>query len=95
MDLNEGEVYVLLGPNGAGKTTLAKTICGILLPEKGDVLINGESVVKNPRIAKEKVGIVFEEVRNTYHYLTVEANLKYFGYLNCIPKKVLDQRINK
>lgn len=95
LDLNEGEICVLLGPNGAGKTTLVKIICGVLLPDKGEVFIDGKSVIKDPRIAREKVGVIFEEARNTYHYLTVEGNLKYFGSLNHIPKKILAQRISK
>ncbi len=95
LDLNEGEICVLLGPNGAGKTTLVKIICGILLPDEGEVFIDGKSVIKNTKIAKEKVGVIFEEARNTYHYLTVEGNLKYFGYLNHIPERILAQRISK
>lgn len=95
LDLNDGEIYVLLGPNGAGKTTLVKIICGILLPDEGEVFIDGKSVIKYPKIAREKVGVIFEEARNTYHYLTVEGNLKYFGYLNHVPKRILMQRITK
>ena len=76
LDLNEGEICILLGPNGAGKTTLVKIICGILLPDDGEVFIDGKSVIKYPKIAREKVGVIFEEARNTYHYLTVEGNLK-------------------
>lgn len=95
LDLNEGEICVLLGPNGAGKTTLVKIICGILLPDKGEVFIDGKSVIKEPKIAREKVGVIFEEARNTYHYLTVEGNLKYFGCLNHVPKRILAQRITK
>lgn len=42
LTLESGKVYGLLGPNGQGKTTLIKCIAGLLTPEKGQILINGE-----------------------------------------------------
>jgi iron complex transport system ATP-binding protein len=47
--LDQGEVLCLLGPNGGGKTTLFKTILGLLPPQAGRVLIDGDDIAHWPR----------------------------------------------
>jgi heme exporter protein A len=46
LQLSPGEALYVTGPNGAGKTTLLRVICGLAMPEHGDVLWNGESTRK-------------------------------------------------
>ncbi|GAB2549950.1 ABC transporter ATP-binding protein [Rufibacter soli] len=41
-----GKVISVIGPNGAGKTTLSKSILGMVLPDAGDIRINGQSILK-------------------------------------------------
>src|SRR5690606_12117368 len=41
-----GRVVSIIGPNGAGKTTMSKCILGMVLPDSGDIKLNGESVLK-------------------------------------------------
>jgi Cu-processing system ATP-binding protein len=41
-----GKVISVIGPNGAGKTTLSKSILGMVLPDSGDIRINGQSILK-------------------------------------------------
>ncbi len=54
MHVNEGEVLCLLGDNGAGKSTLIKTLSGVYVPTKGEILMNGERVrIASPRDAFE------------------------------------------
>lgn len=48
MDAPAGEVYGLVGPNGAGKTTAMKCLAGVLKPESGEVLADGEPSLKTP-----------------------------------------------
>lgn len=43
--LNAGETIALIGPNGSGKTTLIKTLLGLVIPDEGDVLFRGQSVM--------------------------------------------------
>src|SRR5699024_1040234 len=44
LKIDSGDFVALLGPNGSGKTTLIKLILGIIKPQKGEILINGESL---------------------------------------------------
>lgn len=41
-----GECIALIGPNGCGKTTLIKSVLGMVLPESGDILFDGQSILK-------------------------------------------------
>ena len=44
LSCNKGECIALIGPNGCGKTTLIKSILGMVLPDKGDILFGGKSI---------------------------------------------------
>ena len=44
LELEKGRIGILLGPNGSGKTTLFKNIIGLLKPDKGSILFNGENI---------------------------------------------------
>ena len=48
LTIKDGVVMGLLGTNGAGKSTLLRTMAGILKPEHGEILINGQPVWNNP-----------------------------------------------
>lgn len=54
-DLNSGQVVSLIGPNGSGKTTLIKTILGMVRPDKGRVLVDGQSI-QHCTACREKIG---------------------------------------
>ncbi len=62
LDINPGEIFALLGPNGAGKTTLISIICGIVNPTGGRVLADGHDIVKEYRAARQKIGLVPQEL---------------------------------
>jgi len=57
--LREGEVLGFIGPNGAGKSTTIKTIAGLVIPDRGEVLVDGEDALQNP-YARRSVGYVPE-----------------------------------
>jgi Cu-processing system ATP-binding protein len=55
LNLLAGETIAMIGPNGSGKTTLIKTLLGLVIPDKGDVLFNKQSVLKQWQY-RDKIG---------------------------------------
>jgi ABC-2 type transport system ATP-binding protein len=62
LDIRPGEIFALLGPNGAGKTTLINIVCGIVTPSGGEVLVDGRNWRSNFRHARERIGLVPQEL---------------------------------
>ncbi len=62
LDIRPGEIFALLGPNGAGKTTLINIVCGIVTPSGGEVLVEGKNWRSNFRHARERIGLVPQEL---------------------------------
>lgn len=62
LDIRRGEIFALLGPNGAGKTTLISIICGIVNPGEGTVLVDGQDIVQQYRQARQRIGLVPQEL---------------------------------
>lgn len=76
LDLRAGIVTTLVGPNGAGKTTLFNQITGHLVPESGDILWNGRSVLGKTHYQIARLGIArtFQDLR-LFNHMTVEENI--------------------
>ncbi len=55
MQLDKGECIALIGPNGCGKTTLIKSILGMVVPDKGDIIFNGKNI-KNDNDYRRHIG---------------------------------------
>ncbi len=62
LQIRHGEIFALLGPNGAGKTTLISIVCGIVRPTSGTVLVDGHDIQRNYRAARERIGLVPQEL---------------------------------
>ncbi|QDZ11292.1 ABC transporter ATP-binding protein [Devosia ginsengisoli] len=92
--VREQELFALLGPNGAGKTTLLHILSSILRPDSGTALIDGIDVAKNPRAARQRLGIVFQEP-SLDDRLTVRENLELHGLVFGVPRKLRRQRIEE
>ena len=82
LTVNEGEIVTLLGSNGAGKSTTLRAISGLLHPKRGDIRLEGKSIVGVP--AHEIVGMGISqspEGRRIFHAMTVEENLALGAFL--------------
>lgn len=64
LSIQRGEIFALLGPNGAGKTTLISAVCGLVSPSQGTVWVDGFDNVKAYRPARERIGLVPQELTN-------------------------------
>jgi ABC-2 type transport system ATP-binding protein len=62
LDIRRGEIFALLGPNGAGKTTLINIVCGIVTATAGEVLVDGRNWQSDMRYARERIGLVPQEL---------------------------------
>jgi ABC-2 type transport system ATP-binding protein len=62
LDIRAGEIFALLGPNGAGKTTLIGTICGLVRPTSGQILVGGYDVITQFRKTRAMIGLVPQEL---------------------------------
>ena len=62
LTINQGEFFGLLGPNGAGKTTLISIISGLIRADAGSVAIHGHDVVSDYREARQRLGVVPQEL---------------------------------
>ena len=51
--IRDGSVFGLIGTNGAGKSTFLRMVSGILKPDEGAVLIDGENVYENPAVNRD------------------------------------------
>jgi ABC-2 type transport system ATP-binding protein len=62
LQVEPGEIFGLLGPNGAGKTTTLRCLCTLAMPDSGKIEISGISVLDEPKLARQKLGYVAQEV---------------------------------
>ena len=76
LEVKSGEVVTLMGRNGMGKTTTIRSIIGLMKPQKGPILFEGQKISGLPshQIAKAGIGLV-PEGRQIFPNLTVRENL--------------------
>jgi len=53
LNIEPGKITAIVGPNGSGKTTIIKSILGLVKPDKGEILINNKSVIKEHLYRKD------------------------------------------
>ncbi len=79
--VNEGEIVSLIGPNGAGKTTVFNVVTGVYRASKGDILLDGRSIVglEPHEITKRGVARTFQTLR-LFLNMTVKENVMAAAY---------------
>ena len=94
LSIKKGTFCALLGPNGAGKSTLFSALTRLLIPTHGTIKIHGNDIHKSPRPALSNIGVVFQQQTMDLD-LTVFQNLRYFGKLQGMSGRDLNQRIDQ
>jgi phospholipid/cholesterol/gamma-HCH transport system ATP-binding protein len=78
LTVHEGEMFGLFGPSGTGKSVLLKTTIGLIIPDRGDVFLKGESLFFGEpdalKRARRQVGYVFQHAA-LFDSLTVFENI--------------------
>ncbi len=91
--LREGDVLGLLGLNGAGKSTTLKMLAGLLVPDGGDVEIDGHSLMEHPLAARAQLGYL-PDTPPLYPDMRVAAYLKLAAQLRRVPRKLVKPAVD-
>jgi len=76
LHLSQGEVVGLLGPNGAGKTTTFYLITGLIRPDQGRIVLDGDDITRAPMYQRARRGIGYlAQEPSVFRRLTVEQNV--------------------
>jgi branched-chain amino acid transport system ATP-binding protein len=76
LQAEEGKITTVLGSNGVGKSTLLKAIYGFLKPQKGEILLDGRSIIGTPIHKRIDLGISYiPQQPGVFQYMSVEENL--------------------
>jgi branched-chain amino acid transport system ATP-binding protein len=90
-DVNEGEIVGLIGPNGAGKTTAFNVITRVYKPDSGQVLFDGEDLLRTPphRVVRRGIARTFQNVE-LFRSMSVIDNVRLGAHARHGPRSVLD-----
>jgi ABC-2 type transport system ATP-binding protein len=77
-EMEPGRVYGFIGPNGAGKTTTMRILATLDLPDSGDAMVDGLSVLEQPRAARRRVGFMSDQF-TPYPNLSAGQFLDFFA----------------
>ncbi|HSI73900.1 MAG TPA: ATP-binding cassette domain-containing protein, partial [Fimbriimonas sp.] len=76
LEVPQGQLLAIMGSSGGGKTTLLRCISGLIVPEKGDVEVDGIDVIKEPEEARRHMGMVFQSAA-LFDFMNVEDNILF------------------
>ena len=90
-DIERGTIFGLLGPNGAGKTTLLRMITGILIPDSGEIYVQGQ---KTDLVSNAKFIGYMPEERGLYKKMRAEEQAIYLAQLKGLSKSEAKDRVS-
>jgi lipopolysaccharide export system ATP-binding protein len=94
INVNQGEIVGLLGPNGAGKTTSFYMIVGLIKPNAGKVLLEGEEITKLPMYKRAQKGIGYlPQESSVFRKLSIEDNIKSVLEMSSFTKQEQEERL--
>lgn len=92
--IEKGESFSLLGPNGAGKSTIINMITGLYPVTSGSIQIKDIDVMKNPKQAQKRIGVVPQEIA-LYETLSARENLKFWGRMYDLSGRSLEKSVDE
>lgn len=93
LDIAKGEFFSLLGPSGCGKTTTLRILAGFLVPDSGEVLLEGQSVTNVPPYRRD-VNTVFQSYA-LFNHLNVADNVAFGLKRKRVPKPEIRRRVGE
>ena len=100
LDIYEGETIILQGPNGCGKSTLLKLLNGLIYPEEGTYLFDGQAItektMKNSRFSKwfhQRMGFVFQNADIQLFCSNVEEEIAFGPMQMGLPQEEVNRRV--
>lgn len=95
LQIAPGEVVGLLGPNGAGKTTIFYMIVGLVRPDNGTVLLNGQDITRLPMHRRARMGLGYlPQEPSVFRKLTVRENILVFLEETSLSKGEREKRLS-
>ncbi|MDR1620634.1 MAG: energy-coupling factor transporter ATPase [Clostridiales bacterium] len=96
LTVRRGEMLAVVGHNGSGKSTLAKLLNGLLLPQSGDVLVDGMNTKEERLILKirQRVGMVFQNPDNQLVTTVVEEDVAFGPESIGVPPPDIRKRVD-
>ncbi len=93
MSVEEGEFMTFLGPSGSGKSTTLYILAGFQEPTRGDILLNGETLLKTPS-HKRNIGMVFQRY-TLFPHLSVGENVAFPLRVRRRPQAEIAEKVKK
>ena len=78
-DVRRGEIFGLLGPNGAGKTSTLSAVEGLLKPQSGSIVVDGNSAIEKPLHARASLGVQLQSTSFQPELFVIEVLQLYAG----------------
>ena len=91
LKIEKGEFFGLLGPNGAGKTTTISLLSTLLLPTKGEIIIDGQQLTRKRPDLKRKISVITQEY-SMRQDMNMDEIMEYQGRLYFMPRKEIKAR---
>lgn len=93
LDIYENEFVTLLGPSGCGKTTLLRILGGFLEPTEGQVIFDGQDILKLPPYKRE-LNTVFQKYA-LFPHMNVYDNIAFGLKIKKMSKDIIEQKVMK